>query len=140
MHPTNPDPSKGPGFPLTPATLKAYLMTPIELKQWQADLRLSDVAMSAYLGVPMSTYTKWNNGTRTPDAAPVRLFALLRLIQAAYPVLHAQLIHDAQSLPELPRRPRGRPAKGLVQASPENAPRAPKTAVPEIPGWLTGAV
>ena len=67
-------------------------MTPIELKQWQADLHLSDVAMAAYLGVPVPTLTKWLNGTRAPDSATLRLFGILQRIGRAYPVLHGELM------------------------------------------------
>ena len=141
MHPTNPEPATAPGFPLTPTTLKAYLMTPIELKQWQADLHLSDVAMSAYLGVPVPTLTKWLNGTRAPDSATLRLFGILQRIGRAYPVLHGELMQEARAAaPDVPRRPRGRPPKVSAPASQENAPQGPETPVPEIPGWLTGAV
>ena len=119
-------------------------MTPIELKQWQADLHLSDVAMSAYLGVPVPTLTKWLNGTRAPDSATLRLFGILQRIGRAYPVLHGELMQEARAAaPDVPRRPRGRPSKVSAPASQENAPQGPleaQTTVPEIPGWLTGAV
>ena len=142
--PTNPDLARAPGFPLTPTTLKAYLMTPIELKQWQADLHLSDVAMSAYLGVPVPTLTKWLNGTRAPDSATLRLFGILQRIGRAYPVLHGELMQEARAAaPDVPRRPRGRPSKASAPASQENAPHGPleaQTTVSEIPGWLTGAI
>ncbi len=115
-------------------------MTPIELKQWQADLSLSDVAMSAYLGVPLSTYAKWTSGARAPDSATLRLFAILQRIGRAYPILQGELVAEARaSMPELPRR-RGRPARASAPASQENAPQAPESPVPEIPSWLTGAV
>ena len=116
-------------------------MTPIELKQWQADLHLSDVAMSAYLGVPVPTLTKWLNGTRAPDSATLRLFGILQRIGRVYPILQGELVAEARaSAPDVPRRPRGRPANGAGATQAENAPQAPETPVPEIPGWLTGAV
>ncbi len=116
-------------------------MTPIELKQWQADLHLSDVAMSAYLGVPLSTYAKWPAGTRAPDSATLRLFAILQRIGGVYPILQGELVQEARtSAPESAPRRRGRPAKGIGATQAENSPQAPETPVPEIPSWLTGAV
>lgn len=116
-------------------------MKPLELKQWQADLHLSDVAMAHYLGVPLSTYSKWTAGTRAPDSATLRLFAILQRIGRVYPILQGELVQEARaSVPELPRRPRGRPVGTKVSPRPENAPQAPETGLPEIPGWLTGAV
>ena len=119
-------------------------MKPLELKQWQADLGLSDVAMSAYLGVPMSTYSKWTNGTRAPDSATLRLFGILQRIGRAYPVLHGELMQEARAAaPDVPRRPRGRPPKVSAPASQENAPHGPleaQTTVSEIPAWLAAAV
>jgi len=119
-------------------------MTPIELKQWQASLGLSDVAMAAYLGVPVPTLTKWLNGTRAPDSATLRLFGILQRIGRAYPVLHGELMQEARAAaPDVPRRPRGRPPKVSAPVNRENAPQGPleaRATVPEIPSWLTGAV
>lgn len=116
-------------------------MTPNELKQWQADLGLSEAAMAHYLGIPVHTLKKWFNGTRTPDAAPLRLFVILQRIGEAYPVLHGDLIQEARaSAPESAPRRRGRPAKGAGATQAENAPQAPESAVPGIPDWLSSAV
>ena len=119
-------------------------MNHLELKQWQADLHLSDVAMSAYLGVPVPTLTKWLNGTRAPDSATLRLFGILQRIGRAYPVLHGELMQEARAAaPDVPRRPRGRPSKVSAPASQENAPQGPleaQTTVSEIPAWLAAAV
>lgn len=113
-------------------------MTSIELKQWQADLGLSEMAMASYLGIPVHTLKKWINGTRTPDAAPLRLFAVLQRIGTAYPVLHGDLVREARAAaPESAPRRRGRPVKGAGAAQAENAPQAPETAAPEIPAWLS---
>ena len=116
-------------------------MTPIELKQWQVNLGLSDVAMAAYLGVPVPTLTKWLNGTRAPDSATLRLFAILQRIGRAYPILQGELVQEARaSAPDQAPRRRGRPSGGIGATQAENAPQAPESTVPEIPGWLTGAV
>ena len=119
-------------------------MTPIDLKTWQAGLGLSDVAMAAYLGVPVPTLTKWLNGTRAPDSATMRLFGILQRIGRAYPVLHGELMQEARAAaPDVPRRPRGRPPKVSAPASQENAPHGPleaQTTVSEIPAWLAAAV
>lgn len=116
-------------------------MTPIDLKTWQADLGLSELAMARYLGVPLSTYAKWTSGARVPDSATLRLFGILQRIGRVYPILQGELVAEARAAaPDVPRRPRGRPAKGAGATQAENAPQAPETPVPEIPGWLTGAV
>lgn len=116
-------------------------MTPIEMKQWQADLGLSEAAMAHYLGIPVHTLKKWINGARTPDAAPLRLFAILQRIGAAYPVLHGELIQEArENAPESAPRRRGRPAKGTGATQAENAPQAPESPAPSIPDWLSSAV
>lgn len=116
-------------------------MTPIELKQWQADLGLSEMAMAHYLGIPVHTLKKWINGTRTPDAAPLRLFAILQRIGKAYPVLQGELIQEARaSAPDQAPAKRGRPRKGIGATRAENAPQAPESAAPSIPDWLSSAV
>ena len=116
-------------------------MTPIEMKQWQADLGLSEAAMAHYLGIPVHTLKKWINGTRTPDAAPLRLFAILQRIGAAYPVLHGDLVREARAAaPDRAPAPRGRPRKGTSATQAENAPQAPESPDPEIPAWLSSAV
>ena len=104
-------------------------MTPIELKQWQADLGLSELAMAQYIGVPVHTLRGWIKGTRKPDAAPLCLMHLLQTIEQRAPVLHVDLIHDARTNAPVTRG-RGRPAKG-----------APATQdAPEVPEWLKNAV
>lgn len=116
-------------------------MTPIELKQWQSDLGLSEMAMAHYLGIPVHTLKKWINGTRTPDAAPLRLFAVLQRIGVTYPVLHGDLIREArENAPESAPKRRGRPRKGIGATQAENAPQAPESAAPGIPAWLSSAV
>jgi transcriptional regulator with XRE-family HTH domain len=113
-------------------------MTPIELKQWQAELGLSELAMAHYLGVPVHTLKKWTNGTRSPDSATLRLFAILQRIGAAYPVLQGELLQDARaSAPESAPRTRGRPRKGIGATQAENGSQAPESPIPEIPAWLT---
>ena len=114
-------------------------MTPNELKQWQADLGLSEAAMAHYLGIPVHTLKKWINGTRTPDAAPLRLFAILQRIGQAYPVLHGDLIREARAAaPDQAPAKRGRPRKGIGATQAENAPQAPELPS-DIPSWLTMA-
>jgi transcriptional regulator with XRE-family HTH domain len=116
-------------------------MTPNELKQWQADLGLSEAAMAHYLGIPVHTLKKWIKGARTPDAAPLRLFAILQRIGAAYPVLHGDLIREARAAaPDRAPAKRGRPRKGTGATQAENAPQAPESPDPEIPAWLSSAV
>ena len=124
-------------------------MNPRELKQWQADLGLSEAAMAAYLGVPVPTYRKWTNGTRKPDAAPMRLFAILQLVQLQAPEMHANLIDLAQGSAPAPESASAKPkrsGKGKVAPSPENASQAdsasPEPQDPEaltIPKWLMGS-
>lgn len=114
-------------------------MTPIELKQWQADLGLSEAAMAHYLGVPVHTLRGWIKGTRKPDAAPLRLIAMLQMIEQCAPVLHVDLINDARTSAPAARG-RGRPAKGApaVQIEPCDAPATPEA--PAVPEWLRNAV
>ena len=116
-------------------------MAPSELKQWQAGLGLSEMAMAGYLGIPVHTLKKWIDGTRTPDAAPRRLFASLQRIGQAYPVLHGELLREARAAaPDRAPAPRGRPRKGIGAPSLAEASQAPKTTDSEIPDWLRMAV
>ena len=114
-------------------------MTPIELKQWQSDLDLSELAMAAYIGVPVHTLRGWIKGTRKPDAAPLRLMHLLQMIETRAPVLHADLIRESRTNAPAARG-RGRPAKGApaVQNEPGDAPATPE--VSEVPEWLKNAL
>ena len=59
-------------------------------------LDLSAAAMARYLGVPVYTYRKWEDGTRDPSASVVRLLEVLRLIDDHAPKLHNQLIQEAK--------------------------------------------
>lgn len=114
------------------------------LKTWAARLKVSEAAMAAYLGVPVFTYRKWENGTRTPDAAPQRLMRVLRRIESDAPDLHAQLIEEARaSAPDRPTATpkRGRKGKGApaVQNAPSGPPAPPApwiAAADALPDWM----
>ena len=117
-------------------------MTPIELKQWQADLGLSEAAMAHYLGVPVHTLRGWIKGTRALQAAPLRLVRVLQLIQDSAKPLHAELIAEARA--SVPARGQaGRPAgsRNRAKAHQIDAGDALVTReVSEVPSWLSGAV
>ena len=116
-------------------------MTPIELKQWQANLSLSELAMAHYLGVPVHTLKKWVSGARTMDAAPKRLVQILARIQTDAPALHGELLREARAAaPESAPRARGRPPRITVAQTPIDAPQAPESPILEIPAWLSSAV
>lgn len=101
-------------------------MNPETLKAWRARLSLGEAGMSAYLGVPVTTYRKWENGTRKPDAAPLRLFAVLGEVEGCAPELHARLIDTVrvtvENKPTKARKPR---AATLAPATPEKRPSGP---------------
>lgn len=126
-------------------------MTPDTLKTWRARLGLGEAGMAAYLGVPVTTYRKWENGTRIPDAAPQRLLALLQRIETDAPVIHADLIAQARaSAPEPPAGAPKRRGKGKGAATPEKPASGPFDAsIPwdftpitwaddgQMPDWMT---
>lgn len=107
-------------------------MTPETLKAWRARLSLGETGMSAYLGVPVTTYRKWENGTRKPDAAPMRLFEVLQLIERMSECegVHLALIEDATSAENKPAKARKPRAATQVPASP---------AAPAVPPWIHAA-
>lgn len=120
-------------------------MTPIELKQWQADLGLSEAAMAHYLGVPVYTLRGWIKGTRTLQAAPLRLVRVLQLIQDGAKPLHGELIQEARAS-EPAKRQAGRPSGSRNRAKSSQidagAPiQAPVSPAPQtVPSWLSGAL
>lgn len=71
-------------------------MTHESLAAWRHSLGLSTSGMAAFLGVPASTYTKWEKGERNPNDAALRLFEVMRLVQLMAPQVHEQLIANAQ--------------------------------------------
>jgi len=120
-------------------------MTPIELKQWQADLGLSEAAMAHYLGVPVHTLRGWLKGTRALQAAPLRLVRVLQLIQDDAKGTHAELIQEARAS-EPSKRQAGRPSgsKNRAKSSQIDAGatiHAPVSPTPQtVPSWLSGAL
>ena len=117
-------------------------MTPIELKQWQADLGLSEAAMAHYLGVPVHTLRGWVKGTRALQAAPLRLIEVLKRVQDDSQRIHLELMREARDS-EPAKRQAGRPAGSRNRAKPHqiepgDAPATPE--ISEVPSWLSGAV
>lgn len=111
------------------------------LKAWQSRLNLSEHAMAAYLGVPVHTLRKWINGTRRPDSAPLRLFAVLQLVEAHAPDLHRALIDTAKNAAPAPQdRPVAvKKGRGRVKVAPPAAPAPPAPwihAADALPAWM----
>lgn len=110
-----------------------------ELKAWRVRLGLGEAGMAAYLGVPVTTYRKWENGTRSQDASTLRLFEVLQLLDGDRFVtcrrMHDELLDTARAAgpTEAPKR-RGR--KPRAQVSPPAAPAQPVAPSTEIPAWL----
>lgn len=69
------------------------------LKDMQVRLKLSEKGMANYLGVPVHTYRKWINGTRTPNASAVHLIELLGILEALAPNIVSNLIEQAKDAP-----------------------------------------
>ena len=106
-----------------------------ELKAWRARLSLGEAGMAAYLGVPVTTYRKWENGTRSQDASTLRLFAVLRLIEMEGGALHDDLMTEARSAGPIDA-PKRRGRKPRAQVSPPAAPAQPVAQSDQIPAWL----
>lgn len=113
-------------------------MTPDTLKPWRARLGLGEAGMAAYLGVPVNTYKKWENGTRKPESSALRVGDLLARIESLAPQLHAALIAEAKTAAE-PRK-RGREPKVVPTPSPapENPPAVDPGPAPGLPSWMIG--
>ena len=126
-------------------------MTPDNLKAWRARLSLGEAGMAAYLGVPVTTYRKWENGTRKPDAAPLRLFSILQSIENLDDggVFHRDLIREATEAENRPAK--GRKPRTAIQAptTPEKRASGPDSgiiapfpwvhAAQALPDWMKGA-
>jgi len=110
------------------------MSTPETLKATAARLGLSELAMAAYLGVPVFTYRKWVNGTRGMDSAPRRLLEVLEMIENEAPDLHLSLIDaaKAQGGPQEARKPRGK-GKGAPRS------KKPASAAPDAPSYVPAA-
>lgn len=75
----------------TPETATAppnNTVTPAQLATIAQRHNLSTQALADYLGVPVHTLTKWQNGTRTPPAVAARLLAVLAIFETMAPELH----------------------------------------------------
>ena len=77
----------------------------VRVRDTMARLSLDEPRAAAYLGVPVFTLRKWITGEREPNAAVVRLFDVLGMVEALAPALHDSLMPSAQ--PVTPRT-RGR--------------------------------
>lgn len=114
-------------------------MTPESLKAWRAHLSLGEAGMAAYLGVPVTTYRKWENGTRKPDAAPLRLFEVLQRIETQRDEgLFEELLLAAMGAENKPTKARKPRAATQAPPSPEKRASGPFIAPepPKIVGWI----
>lgn len=126
-----------PRQPVNPETLPPVAL---ELRQWRARLGFSEVAMAAYLGIPRHTLLKWENGTRTPDAAPRRLFDVLQMVETLAPEMHARLIADIAVIPAPVKGKPGRKPGAVARKAPAApVPPAPVDPAPSAPGLTLDA-
>lgn len=95
-------------------------VTPADLELLRLQLRLSVSGLADYLGTAPGTLRKWLNGTRTPPAAVARLVAVLGLVAALAPDLHAHLVPERRRPGRRPGRPSERAA--APAPAPEGAP------------------
>ena len=81
-------------------------VTPAQLAELAQRLNLSTQALADYLGVPVHTLIKWQNGTRRPPAVAARLLAVLAIFETMAPELHraALLLSLAPVAKPAPRR------------------------------------
>lgn len=111
-----------------------------ELKAWRLRLSLGEVGMAAYLGVPVTTYRKWENGTRSQDASTLRLFEILQMIEhddhASLARLHAELLDTARGKETTSCAPKRKPGRPPRQAAPAPIPMAPPEQQSEVPLWM----
>lgn len=117
-------------------------MTPIELKQWQAGLGLSEAAMAHYLGVPVHTLRGWVKGTRALQAAPLRLIEVLKRVQDDSQRIHLELMREARDS-EPVKRQAGRPSGSKNRTKPHQIDAGDALVtqeVSEVPSWLSGAL
>lgn len=116
-------------------------MTPETLKSWRARLSLGEAGMAAYLGVPVTTYRKWENGTRKPDAAPLRLFEVLQVLEVSAPMTHIDLIEQATKAENKPTKARKPRAATQAPARVESSPVPPWIhAADALPAWMKRGV
>jgi DNA-binding transcriptional regulator YiaG len=104
-------------------------MTPTQntLQALKARHSFSNASLAAYLGVPVPTLTKWLNGQRNMDSAPLRVVALLQLIENHAPDLHRALIDTAKGAP-------------MSTIEPATVPPAPWVHVTDaLPAWIIAA-
>lgn len=67
-------------------------MTNEKLKQWRLDLVVTPSQMAAYLGVDVSTYSRWESGERQWPKIAGRLMSVLRMIEVLHPKLAKSLL------------------------------------------------
>lgn len=77
-----------------------------KLRAVAARLGLDDERAAAYFGVPVTTYRKWLNGSRSPSSAALRLIDVMGVVEALCPTVHDSLLPERENVP---KRPRGRP-------------------------------
>lgn len=107
------------------------------LKAWRGRLSLGELGMASFIGVPVNTYKKWENGTRLPDAAPLALLALLDRLEVEAPALHLERLEQARAVPEKPV-PAG--AKRGRKPGTRNAPKPAPAPQETVPNWMTPSV
>lgn len=112
-------------------------MTNEELKAWRLRLSLGEAGMASYLGTPVTTYRKWENGTRSQDASTHRLFDILALVEQRMPDTHAELVELARKAEpvEKPKPVRKGRGKGVKVVHCRDLLPVPPAA-PVLPDWL----
>lgn len=69
---------------------------PEHIRALESRLGLTEPQAAKYLGVPVTTYRKWRNGTRKPGSVVGRLLVVLLLIERNHTALHQAILEDVK--------------------------------------------
>jgi hypothetical protein len=64
----------------------------------QTQLEQGDEVTAAYVGVPVTTWRKWVNGSREASTSGQRLIEVLGLLRTMAPAIHEHLLSSAVTL------------------------------------------
>jgi len=66
----------------------------IILKDTMGRLNLNRLSLSIYYGVPVTSITKWIDGSRKPSASMIKLINVMGMVEVMSPDIHEMLLNN----------------------------------------------